>query len=486
MSEIFMTIIKILAFATIDIILPIFLCINNIHILQQNSYRNKRYRRWFSWKNYFSTFKYVRKHKLPLVYTPRVRRLICTCVCLIVLIQVAIFSLTNTPQIGFILILFIFLIVQAANVINAPIEKKIARRYYDDAKQILKSMPHLTIIGITGSYGKTSTKHYLHKILSEKYVTLMTPGSFNTTMGVVRTIREYLKPYHQVFIVEMGAKQIGDIKEICELVNPRIGIITAVAEQHMETFYSLENVLKTKFELADSLPSDGLLAINNDFPAIAENCHRYKCPTIRYSQSQADVILKNITYTSSGARFEVVAKDWSLELQTSLVGEYNLSNLMASVIVAKELGLSDQQIKTGVMRVEQVEHRLSMKRHPSGITVIDDAFNSNPYGAKMALDVLSSFPQNRIVVTPGMIELGKKQFDENRKFGVKIAQCADVAIVVNKLNSEAIVQGLKEGGMSDDKIKTAKNFLEATSILNKISKAGDTILYENDLPDMFK
>jgi UDP-N-acetylmuramoyl-tripeptide--D-alanyl-D-alanine ligase len=198
------------------------------------------------------------------------------------------------------------------------------------------------------------------------------------------------------------------------------------------------------------------------------------------------VHLRNISYSSSGAQFEVVAKDWNIELQTSLVGRYNLSNLTASVIVAKELGLTDQQIKIGVSRVEQVEHRLSIKRQPSGITIIDDAFNSNPYGAQMALEVLSGFPSKRIVVTPGMIELGDKQFEENKKFGVQIARSADIAIVVNKVNADAITEGLREGGMEHSKIMVAKNLFEATTILNKISAAGDTILYENDLPDMFK
>ena len=125
------------------------------------------------------------------------------------------------------------------------------------------------MIGITGSYGKTSTKHYLNRILSEQFEVCMTPGSFNTTMGVIRTIREYLKPYDTVFICEMGAKQPGDIKEICDLVHPSVGIITAVGEQHLESFKTIENVQRTKFELIDSLPADGLAIVNDDFEWVA-------------------------------------------------------------------------------------------------------------------------------------------------------------------------------------------------------------------------
>ena len=137
--------------------------------------------------------------------------------------------------------------------------------YINDAKQMLAQMPDLKIIGITGSYGKTSTKHYLNRILSEQFDVLMTPGSFNTPMGVVRTVREMMKPYYYVFIVEMGAKQLGDIKEICDIVHPEIGIVTAVGEQHLESFKSIENVQRTKFELVEALPENGFAVLNDDF-----------------------------------------------------------------------------------------------------------------------------------------------------------------------------------------------------------------------------
>ena len=199
-----------------------------------------------------------------MVFTARAKRLYGTSIVLIIIIALIAYF---TTDIGYTIIcltgatVLSFGILLVSNILLIPCEKSVNRWYYNDAKRILNSMPDLTIIGITGSYGKTSTKHFLHTILSEKYNVLMTPGSYNTTLGVIRTIREQLKSYHNIFIVEMGAKQTGDIKEICDLVNPSIGIITAIGEQHLETFKTITNIQKTKFELIDALPRNGLAVL---------------------------------------------------------------------------------------------------------------------------------------------------------------------------------------------------------------------------------
>ena len=351
-------------------------------------------------------------------------------------------------------------------------------------------MPDLKIIGITGSYGKTSTKHYLQRILSEQFDTLMTPGSFNTTLGVIRTVREYLKPYNEVFIVEMGAKQKGDIKEICDLVHPSIGIITAVGPQHLESFKTLENVRDTKFELADALPADGLAVLNDDFGMVANrdvtNTHvkRYAVK----NTTNASFTAEDIVYSSSGTRFAVRGPEgFEMIVETKLVGECNIANLLAAIIVALELGMNTEKIRYAVSQIEQVEHRLSIKRTPGGVTILDDAFNSNPSGSAMALDVLAMMQGGRrIVVTPGMIELGESQYNLNYQVGRHIAECADLAFVVGLYNREAIVKGICEGGMDESKIHTFNSFAEAQTFLNGNLKSGDFVLYENDLPDTFK
>lgn len=368
-----------------------------------------------------------------------------------------------------------------------PVEKRINQGFINDAARILRSMPELKVIGITGSYGKTSTKHYLHRILSEQFSVCMTPGSYNTTLGVVRTVREYLKPFDQVFICEMGAKQIGDIKEICDLVHPEIGIITAVGPQHLESFKSIENVQKTKFELADALPANGLAVLNDDFEYIA-NRPVSNVPTVRYGinpRPEVSYSVGEIRYSATGTDFTVLTPEGELRLHTRLVGECNVSNLVAAVIVALHLGVDRQRIAYAVDQIQQVEHRLSVKRVPGGLTIIDDAFNSNPTGSAMALDVLASMGGGkRIVITPGMIELGQRQEELNEVFGSKIAGSADVAIIVGRYNRDAILAGLGEKPACA--VHTVDTFAEAQALLQTIASPGDTVLYENDLPDTFK
>lgn len=513
---------------------------HDIQMLQQNSYRVSRYWRYLqsndvasAWRLcdvamlffVFARFLNVsgiaiflgiysiariifilrRKHKKPLVFTKRVWRIYCVSSFIFIgLFLWAIFRLGFQPQtelfyngplltFGIFLFMSVFswMIVIISVWVLDPVERMITRRYVNDAKRILKSIPSLKVIGITGSYGKTSTKHYLYRILTEKYDVLMTPGSFNTPMGVVRTIRELMKPYYQVFICEMGAKQKGDIKEICDIVHPEFGIVTAVGPMHLETFKSIENVQATKFELIDALPKDGFAVINNDFDKCASR-EVVNVETARYStnsERQGEIFTaENIVYSPDGTSFSVLSPTGKkIELQTKLVGECNVSNLLAAVVVALKLGLTDSEIQKGVNSIDQVEHRLSIKKTPGGITILDDAFNSNPTGSKMALDVLSEMKEGRrIIVTPGMIELGEKQYELNKEFGEKIASSADIAIVVGEYNKDAILDGLKKGGMDNENIVTVKDFNESQKYLSDKLKKGDTVLYENDLPDTFK
>ncbi len=212
-----------------------------------------------------------KKFKVKIAYTDRVKRLLLS--SLVVSTLIFSYSYLRLELLRFIVVPLAILLLSnfillLANLINTPLEKAITRWYINDARKIISSRKDLIIIGVTGSYGKTSTKNYLYRMLTEKYNVLVTPGNYNTLLGVVRTIREQLRAQHQVFIVEMGAKQRGDIKEICDLVHPSIGIVTSVGEAHLETFGSIENIQKTKFELIASLPSDGFAVINLDSPNI--------------------------------------------------------------------------------------------------------------------------------------------------------------------------------------------------------------------------
>lgn len=503
-------------------------------MMQQNSYRPDRYRRWLdqsqdstsvrrllsgavvlaslsslsvpalsaalvgvaSVLNFISLKTAV--YKKPLVWTPRVKRIYGTIIALVLIVfaVVCLLACGREQIVDFLMVTalaaycFSHLFVVAAVWILSPVESHINKGYYNDAARILSSMPSLKIVGITGSYGKTSTKHYLHRILSEHFDVMMTPGSFNTTMGVIRTVREHLKPYNEVFIVEMGAKQPGDIKEICDLVHPEIGIVTAVGPQHLESFKTLERVQQTKFELVDALPADGLAVVNDDFPAVASRrVDNVEC--VRYAVKQtaaAQFTASDIRYTPQGSTFRVnTPQGESIEFATRLVGECNVSNLLAAIIVALRLGVPEQKIRYAVGQIEQVEHRLNMKRTPGGVTIIDDAFNSNPTGSAMALDVLAMMTTGRrIVVTPGMIELGDRQEELNRDFGCKIAGSADIAIIVGEYNRNAIVAGIESKPNHTCTVHTVASFAESQTLLSSLLAAGDTVLYENDLPDTFK
>ncbi len=511
----------------------------DIQMFQQNSYRIPRYWKWLR-RNITSGWRCVdvacilllfsillpyslaamavalvalakialimkKKYKKPLVFTKRVWRLYILCALIAVGGYIAVVLTTNPAatywgtytgtalSLGtlFLITTFSWVPLILADIILIPVEKMIQQRYINDAKRILRSMRDLKVIGITGSYGKTSTKHYLHRILSEKFDVLMTPGSFNTPMGVVRTIRENMKPYNEVFICEMGAKQLGDIKEICDIVHPQMGIVTAVGPMHLESFKTIENVQKTKFELVDALPADGVAVINNDFEYCA-NRPVDNCQVERYAVNNtagAQYIAKDVRYTANGTSFTVVGPDgFNLPLETRLLGECNVSDLLAAVCIALALGVESDKIRYAVASIGQVEHRLSMKQTPGGVTIIDDAFNSNPAGSKMAVDVLSQFKESgkRIIVTPGMIELGSKQFELNKELGRHIGKNVDVAIIVGEYNREAITEGIKSTEFSADNLHTVDTFNDAQQLLATILRSGDTVLYENDLPDTFK
>ncbi len=435
------------------------------------------------------------QYKVKLVWTKRVLRLFA----LTLLLGLAAFAavwhflgLDTAILLSPLLLLLDKALLVLAGLLLEPVEILIRRWYYNDAARMLRARPDLIIVGVTGSFGKTSTKNYLYRMLSEKYNTLVTPGNFNTTLGVVRTVREQLKPYHQVFIVEMGAKQRGDIREICELVHPTLGIVTAVGDMHLETFCSRENIQKTKFELIEALPSDGLGVINADSEGIASYAGIPEhCKIVRYGidAHRADVRAAGIRYSAEGTEFELIGPGAPLQLQTRLLGRGNLLDIAGAAVVAEHLGVSPQQIRVAVAKLQQVEHRLSV-RVQGGLTVLDDAYNANPEGAAMALDVLRDLRlgegAQRFVITPGFVELGAKQEEENRRLGSRAARAADFLIVVNRLNRAAITEGAREAGMDEGRLICTDSLELAVRELGAHAKSGDAVLYENDLPDMFK
>ena len=381
---------------------------------------------------------------------------------------------------------FLPFIVALAGVLALPIERLIFHLYFRDAEKKLLENPRLIRIGITGSYGKTSTKFILAEILSQKYNVLATPASFNTPMGVTRIIRERLTPAHQVFIGEMGARHVGEIKELSRLVHPTIGILTAVGPQHLDTFKTLERIEKTKYELIDALPADGLGVFLNDDGIVYRLYEKTGKPKMLAGKEGADAWATDVSVSPQGSHFTLHLGDWEpFECTTPLLGRHNIGNILAACCVAKHLGLSREQIRRGVQQLKPVEHRLQLLKTAGGVTVIDDAFNTNPTSSKEALKVLSSFPGRRVIVTPGMVELGAEEARYNEEFGQAMAGAVDVAVLVGRKHTEPIQKGLKESGFPAENIYTVASLDEAIQTVNGILRPGDVVMYENDLPDHY-
>lgn len=490
------------------------------HMLQLNSYRPERYRKWctdndrkivqvrtmlpalliptmFLPELYCYIVSTVvllltallnipKKAKKPLVVTARVKRLFATELVLMSAILTVAYFLSHLRTVGFscILSLTVFLWVGLANHINLPIEKLIANRYVEDARHRLEQRPDLTVIGITGSYGKTSTKNFLHALLSVQYNVLMTPESYNTTMGVVRTIRERMRPSHQVFIAEMGAKSNGDIKEICDLVSPKYGIITSVGEQHLETFKTIDNIIATKFELADSLPANGGLFACGDNEHI-QNRLKEKgplCPTVLYGLENGKVRITDLQVSLAGSTFTVMIDKEQQTFTTKLLGAHNIQNLAGCIAVAYYLGIPLSEMVYAVRMLKPVEHRLQLL--PNGY--IDDAYNSNPAGFRGALDVLKQFDAQRVLVTPGMVELGERQEALNRELGAYAADCCDFAVLVGLKQAPPLKEGLLSAGFPEERIMVVPTLKEGLSVLAQVpNKGARIVLLENDLPDNF-
>ncbi len=423
------------------------------------------------------------KEKKPFVFTARMKRLAASTVltCLAGCMLLAVMSLP--PYLLFALLPYITL---AAGYFVQPIETSIQNKYLRMARRKMASMPELIKIGITGSYGKTSVKTFLATILSEKYNVFYSPGSINTPMGLCKAINNELQSGHQVFLAEMGARYAGDIKELTDFVKPKYGVLTSVGPQHLETFGSLEAITQTKYDLIASLPEDGASFFAAD-GGIVDGLYE-KTQGEKYRAGMGDGLLdmraQNVQSGPWGSRFELVDMTGNkCECETRLLGRFNVANIALAACVARKLGLTMEEIGRGVSKLQAVEHRLQLIDSGNGVTVIDDGYNANSAGAKAALETLSQFPGRHVIVTPGIVEGGEKQYELNYRLGTQIAQYCDMAILVGPRQTEPVAQGAKDSGL--ETVYVVSNLDEATAILGREGRVGDTVLFESDLPDQY-
>jgi len=382
------------------------------------------------------------------------------------------------------------LLVPFVHWLMKPTEKLISKSYIKQSKEKLAQSPGLIKIGITGSFGKTSTKNFLNTLLSEKYSVCTTPANFNTPMGITKTVLQCLAPLHQVLIAEMGARKVGDIKELCEIVEPQYGIITAVGEQHMATFQSIDNIRRTKAELSDYLASNnGYCVFDGDSQITAKIYESAKCEKsmISVNSSDCDVNATNIEVSTNGTSFDLNIKGMeSIHVETKLFGEHNVKNLLLCVDLAIKMGLNRDELIRGLSRIMPVEHRLQLIQGENDVIILDDAYNASIEGSKRALEVMAMWKDRRkIVITPGLVELGTMERIANYELGKRIAKVADIVIIVNKVHYLSVKQGLLDEGYDETKIYSADNLNNAVNVLQEILQSGDIVLWENDLPDNY-
>lgn len=379
----------------------------------------------------------------------------------------------------------------AANELLAPFEKRVQDHFLAQAKRRLAAIDPL-VIGITGSYGKTSTKAILGDLLNQCVGPTFWPrGSINTVMGITRDIRENMRPTHKFAITEMGAYGIGSIRALCDFTPPKAAIVTAVGVMHLERFGSPEAIYTAKSELPRALPADGILVCNGDNPGARKMAEEFRVETtlvygLDPSLGGLDCWAENILYSERGTTFTIHWKGQTYPATTPLLGSPALSNILAAFTMTCALGGSPAYVAAALSNLQPVENRLSLERSSSAI-YLKDAFNSNPTGFSAALQVLKSLKaERRILITPGMIELGNLQDVENEKVAVEAAPILNLAIIVGETNREALTRGLKSGGLSPEAIKTVSHRDAGFELLKSLQKEGDAILVENDLTDLYE
>jgi UDP-N-acetylmuramoyl-tripeptide--D-alanyl-D-alanine ligase len=441
----------------------------------------------------------------PLVFTGRAKRLLAVAFVAPALLFLATVALAaaglTTAALAVVLALGVFLLAGApwtlliANRALQPVQRVINRRYEERAKRSLRDWDPL-VVGITGSYGKTTTKFCVGAVLQADRPTLVTPESYNSYLGVVRTINEHLRASHKAFVVEMGMFRRGDITELCELVHPKIGVITAIGPMHLERLGSIEAIATAKGELLDALPPEGHFITNAEDPRCLELAARASVPVTLFgvegdpSRSRAQILARDVRLADGRTMFtlQVEGPDGpQVEVSAGLLGVHNVSNLLAAAAVGHVLGISLERIAQGLAQVQAPAHRLQpIHNRQAGVVVIDDAYNSNPDGAAAALEVLREHPAaRRLLVTPGMVELGELEEQLNRRFGEQAATVCDIAILVGPARTAPIREGLTSAGLEEASIHVVRDIAEATALLGRLTRAGDVVLFENDLPDTY-
>lgn len=442
--------------------------------------------------------------KKALVYTPRLRRLLAAaaalalvlagCACLGVLRAPLPWAGVIVTAAGLSVTSMSLLLLAMAGVLNRPVESRVRRGFLRRARARMAEVNPL-VIAIAGSYGKTSTKHILAHLLEPYGSTLATPKSFNTLMGVSQTINDVLEDRHRTFIVEMDAYAPGEIAAICALARPSHAVITSVGPQHLERFGTMQRISTALYETIAALPDGGFAVVycgDPDSASLAELAARDGRNVTRYGidgeGGTFDVVAGDVQISGHGSRFtwRWPAAGLSHQVFVPLLGRHQVLNVTAALAMIHRLGLPLQAALGAVESLQPVDHRLQPVPTGNAITVIDDSYNANPVGVHNGLEVLAELEARaRILVTPGLVELGPVEEAENRRYGEHAARVCDHVIVMDARPAQALREGLRAGGLSDDRVHVVRSLAEATAVIGRIAGAGDAVLFANDLPDTY-
>jgi UDP-N-acetylmuramoyl-tripeptide--D-alanyl-D-alanine ligase len=371
------------------------------------------------------------------------------------------------------------LFVDASAWILDPVEARLSRRWVAPASRTLRRVSP-KIVAITGSYGKTSTKHHLAELLGGTTTVVPTPRSFNNRAGLARAVNEHLVDGTKVFIAEMGTYGPGEIRDMCSWCHPDVAVLTAIGPVHLERFGTIEAIVRAKAEITEGVRS---VVCNVDD-------ERLDTLAVQLRAAGREVLTAGSARQDADVRVEVVAERWRVVvlgetvLVTSPIPGIQPTNLACALAAAVALGYPTSELVPRIPSIAPVANRLTVASAPSGVLVVDDTYNSNPAGAGAALELLRSLPVDgrRVVVTPGMVELGARQRTENEAFAGAAASTAATVVVVGRTNLSALLCGASSAGAQVVRVPTRERAVEwVRSHLGH----GDAVLYENDLPDHY-
>ena len=375
---------------------------------------------------------------------------------------------------------FIPVFICVGKICNFPYDKTRYEISKIVCKRKIAKNKNLIKIGITGSFAKTSVKNYLEKMLSTKYRVLATPKSYNTPLGICKAINGKIDSA-DVFIAEMGARYMGDIKELCKMVKPNVGVITGIAEQHTQTLGSIENVKTAKNQLIEALPQCGFGVFSVQTPYSKQMYNEAMVNKFAVGDSEnCFVSYVNFKQLNTGITFEIVADKKHYPVFAPLVGEHNALNICLAVAVSLKLGVEINKILSVIPSLEAVEHRAKLITSRD-ITIIDDGYNANVEGIKHTSKAVDSFSGFKIAITSGIVEVGKNSQSINFEVGKILAEHFNLIIAVG-VNSHCIKLGAT---LLKAEVIRVKKTEDAKIIINERAKSGDVVAFFNDLPDRY-